>query len=246
MRRVFSNIFIRNIFLHRQFKSLAHNLKRSLVSRSVICCRPPREPLFQNNHQLESINTFLTDPLSNHPEPTSKKKLPPVIIQPKRCNPISKFLPIRPVYGAYKYYDSNATHEIKQEEKELMMEICNYPQLEHEYRVFAQMKKVDPYFHIGGFPREVLLRSPDENVYNHVQSSGISSTSYSNNMSDPYNYYNNDDECNSIKDESYFQENEFLNDHADLDKDNYLFNQYQNEGSNNSVIQNNRRVISTR
>lgn len=228
--------------LDDQFKSLSHDLKRALVSRSSLSYKPPRERIFPNIPHHQNVNTFMTDPLSKPSTSTAKKGIPPKILQPKKCNPISNFLPTRPIYGAYKYYDSIASHEIKQEEKELMNEIRNYPQLEYEYRTFTEMKKVDPYFHIGGFPREVLIRSPDENVYNHIQSGGTSNNSY----------YDNNDYMNEFLDD--YIENPIVESNEHLDnvhqenenhKDSYILNNPIDD-ENNIPIPNNRRAVSTR
>lgn len=239
--------------LNEQFKTLTHRIKRSLVSRSTLSYKPPRERIFQNYSKPHNVNTFMTDPLSKPSTSATKKGIPPKILQPKKCNPISKTMPLRPIYGAYKYYDSIATHEMKLEEKELMDEIRNYPQLEYEYRTFTEMKKVDPYFHIGGFPREVLLRSPDENVYNHVQSASASiNSNYDNEyFCEPIPDYRGekDDENYYLEKDGEYQENENVNNLNEQPQNQYLINQNEiGEGNNHDLIpnNNNRRLILTR
>lgn len=235
--------------LDMKYKSLSHDLKHTLVSRSAMSYHHPREPLFNDKSRHANESMFITGHIS-HPS-VPKKDVLPKIVQPKRCTPVSKVMPIRPVYGAYKYYDSVATREMKLGEEELMMEVRNYPQLEYEYRAFTDMKKVDPYFHIGGFPREVLLRSPDERVYTHVQSSENSNNPNNDNsdyMNDPSNYYIESDGNYHNQNESEYFENDIKeNEFTSLEQNNPIErNQYENEIYNNGKPYNNHRAILTR
>lgn len=175
--------------LNEQYKNLTHGLKHSLLSRSSLIVKPRREPLFKESSPTLGFGTFITGNIS---KPTTSKNLNQTpLSNTMNCPPVNRSMPARLPYGAYKFYNSIATQKMKYDKQELLIELQQYPQLIYEYTELRNEMQVDPYFHVGGFPREDLIRSPDTPFYSQDQQY----TQYTDDFNDQYieDQYNEED-----------------------------------------------------
>ena len=153
--------------INQNIDQLTNNVKKVLTSaprkdRNIIHLLEHSPSYERRSSSRTKPKTFITDHVSKPSSSLEHQNIP----QPKMSNAVMMAMPTRPAYGAYRFYDSIPTLEMRVGQEILKEEIEKHPILATEYTELEPKIQVDPFLHVGGFARFELMQSPEHSTGN--------------------------------------------------------------------------------